>query len=237
MKNAIYTDRPIALTEWVRQRLKEQILDCTLAPGARIVEKDLCAKMGVSRTPLREALNRLSQEGLVNLIRHRGYQVTPITVQDLRDLFEVRRIVESESAYMAATRSNPEEISELRRLAELPYLPGDRKTYKTYLRNNTAFHVAVARCTRNGRLVSMVRSILEQLQRPIYLGLDVGIDSKRATGEHLDLVKAIEARDPELARQVMVAQNRNGEQRILQAAALNAAQETPEVPKPILQTS
>lgn len=227
MPNIIYNNRPVALTEWVRQQLKEQILDCSLGPGTRIIEKNLCARMGISRTPLREALNRLSQEGLVNLIRHRGYQVAPITLPDLRDLFELRRIIESESAYLAATRRNPEEIGDLRRLAGLPYLPGERKTYKTYLRNNTTFHVAVARYAHNARLASTVCSVLEQLQRPIYLGLDVGVDSSTATGEHLDLVNAIEARDPGLARQIMVEQIGNTEKRILQAAALNPAQEDP----------
>lgn len=237
MKNAIYSSRPIALTEWVRQQIKEQILDCSLAPGARIVEKDLSANMGISRTPVREALNQLSQEGLVNLIRHRGYQVAPITLQDLRDLFEIRRIVESESAYLAATRRNPDEIAELRRMAGLPYLPGERKTYKTYLRNNTGFHVAVACCAHNIRLASMVRSVLEQLERPIYLGLDIGIDSATATSEHLNLVEAIEARDPERASQIMVEQIGNTEHRILQAAALNPAQEATEAPKLIPQKS
>jgi DNA-binding GntR family transcriptional regulator len=236
MKNTIYNDRPTSLTKWVREQLKEQILDCSLAPGARIVEKDLCAKMGVSRTPLREALQQLTQEGLISLIQHRGYQVMPITLQDIRDLWEIRRVVESESAYLAATRRTPEEITELRRLAGLPYVPGDRKTYKMYLQNNTAFHVALARCTHNLRLVSAVRSVLEQLQRPIYLGLDIGIDSTRATDEHLDLVKAIEARNPALARQVMVEQIANTQDRILQATAVNPTQETTETPEPIRQT-
>ncbi|HEV2498111.1 MAG TPA: GntR family transcriptional regulator [Terriglobia bacterium] len=228
MQNAIYSNRPVALAEWVRQQLKEQILDCSLPPGSRIVEKDLSAKMGISRTPLREALNRLTQEGLVNLIRHRGYQVAPITLQDLRDLFEVRRIVESESAYLAAARRDPEDVAELRRLAGLPYLPGERKTYKTYLQNNIAFHVAVAGCAKNLRLASMVRSVLEQLERPIYLGLDIGIDSTTATGEHLSLVAAVEARDANRARQIMIEQIGNTQDRILQASAVKPAEEVKE---------
>src|SRR5690242_10245966 len=144
MENTISRQRPIGLAVWVCQQLKEQILDCSLAPGIRIVENDLCVRMGISRTPLREALNRLSQEGLVTLIPHRGFQVTPITVQYLRDLCEMRRIVEAEAAYLAALRAQPHQIAELRRLAGLPYIPGDRKTYEKYLRNNTAFHFQVA---------------------------------------------------------------------------------------------
>ena len=237
MKNAIYNNRPIALTDWVRQQLKEQILDCSLRPGARIIEKDLCARLGISRTPLREALNQLKQEGLVKLIRHRGYQVAPITLQDLRDLFELRRIVESESAFLAAARRSAEEIANLRELAELPYVPGERKTYKTYLRNNTAFHVAVAHCAHNVRLASIVRSLLEQMERPIYLALDIGIDSMTATGEHLNLVSAIEAGDSQGARQIMVEQIGNTEHRILRIAAMNPAQEIAEAPKLVPQTT
>jgi DNA-binding GntR family transcriptional regulator len=181
--------------------------------------------MGISRTPLREALNRLNREGLVTLIRHRGYQVTPITLEYLRDLCELRRIIESESAFLAATRASREEIAELLRLAGLPYVPGERKTYAAYLRNNTAFHLEVARCSHNARLASLVLSLLEQLHRPIYLGLDIGLDATMATAEHLDLVKAIEAGDPVLARQVMSEQISNTERRILEAAALSPIQE------------
>ena len=218
MQDTISSRPPIALADWVCQQLKGQILDCSLPPGGRIVEKDLCARMGISRTPLREALNRLSREGLVTLIRHRGYHVTPITLQYLRNLCELRRIVEPESAYLAATRAHPEEVAELRRLAGLPYVPGERKTYETYLRNNTAFHLEVARCSHNAELASLVLSLLEQLQRPLYLGLDSGMDSETATAEHLDLVKAIEARDPVLARRVMSEQISSTEHRILEAA-------------------
>lgn len=165
--------------------------------------------MGVSRTPLREALNRLSREGLVTLVRHRGYEVTPIRLPDLRDLCEVRLVLESEACALAALRALPEEISELRRLARLPCnpdKPGDRKAFQGCLRNNTSFHAAAARGSHNPRLASLVQSYLEQFQRPLYLELGIGIGSdvaNVANAEHLAIVDAIEGRDPALVRRLM----------------------------------
>jgi DNA-binding GntR family transcriptional regulator len=126
----------------------------------------------MSRAPLREALNRLSREGLVTIIRNRGYHVTPLTIKCLQDLAELRRIIESESARLAAQRATRAEIEEIEKLAELPYVPGERTTYDAYLRNNTAFHAAVARSSHNARIQALVVSLLEQLQRQIYLVLD-----------------------------------------------------------------
>jgi DNA-binding GntR family transcriptional regulator len=213
----VSTGPPSALVDRVYATLKQQILTCKLAPGHRLVEKELCAEMGISRTPLREALNRLGLEGLVTLVPYRGYEVIQITVEDIRNLSELRRIVEAESAALAAERATPEDCAQLLKLAELRYVPGNRKTYKSYLRANCAFHLALVRCTRNPRLETIVISVLDQIQRPLYFGLDVGIDSQSATAEHLQVVEAVRARDPIRARQLMGEQISGAESRMIAA--------------------
>ena len=195
--------------------LKHQILTCSLPPGKKLVEKDLAERLGVSRTPLREALNRLALENLVWLAPYRGYAVTAITTESIRNLLELRGIVESESAALAAERGTAEEIQEMTAKAELRYKPGDRKTYERYLRANSAFHFAVVRASHNAELAGVVMSVLDQLQRPLYLGLDVGLDTKAATAEHVDLVQAIQRHDPVAARRIMAEQIRRAEGRIL----------------------
>ncbi|MDO8836976.1 MAG: GntR family transcriptional regulator, partial [Vicinamibacterales bacterium] len=82
---------PAAISDRVYATLKHRILTCVLLPGQRVVEKELCAEMGISRTPLREALNRLALEGLVVLRPYRGYVIAPLTVADFRELCELRR--------------------------------------------------------------------------------------------------------------------------------------------------
>ena len=121
--------------------------------------------------------------------------VTPISVPDVIELCELRSIVEASVGALAAERASEQEIEELRGLAELPYRPGNRETYESYLVANSAFHRALARCSKNHRLESVVMSVLDQLQRPFYLGLDVGLDPAAATAEHLDIIQAIHNRD------------------------------------------
>lgn len=215
------------LPDRIYSALKHRILTCSLQPGQRLMEKDLSQELGVSRTPLREALNRLALEQLVFLTPYRGYAVTPVLLDDIRKLSELRLIVESASATLAAVRGTQEEIAELRNLATLRYQPGDRATYEQYLRDNSAFHQALARCAKNERLESVVVSVLDQIQRPLYLGLDTGLDAGAATAEHYDLVEAIEQHDAERARQVMADQIKRAEMRIL-AAVVSTEHHEPE---------
>lgn len=205
------------LPDRIYSALKHRILTCSLQPGQRLLEKDLAQELGVSRTPLREALNRLALEQLVFLTPYRGYAVTPVSVEDIRNLNELRLIVESEGAVLAAERATGEDVRELRRLATLRYTPGDRNTYEQYLRDNSAFHQALVICARNERLESVVVSVLDQIQRPLYLGLDTGLDAESATAEHYELVDAVEAHNGPRARQVMADQIRRAELRILAA--------------------
>jgi DNA-binding GntR family transcriptional regulator len=209
----------VALPDRVYAVLKHRILTCALEPDKKLNEKSLAEQLGVSRTPLREALNRLALEGLVNLVQFKGYAVSSITTEDICHLSELRRIVESEAAAIAAVRATSADHDHLMSLAELHYTPGDRKTYENYLRENTSFHFALVRSTRNPRLEAVVISVLDQLQRPLYLGLDVGIDAESATDEHLAVIAAIRAHDTARARDVTAKQISHTEQRMLAALA------------------
>jgi DNA-binding GntR family transcriptional regulator len=211
----------VALPDRVYAVLKHRILTCALEPEKKLNEKHLAEELGVSRTPLREALNRLALEGLVNLVQFKGYAVSSITTDDICHLSELRRIVESEAAAIAAVRATSADYEHLLSLAELHYTPGNRKTYENYLQENTSFHFALVRSTHNPRLEAVVISVLDQLQRPLYLGLDVGIDAKSATDEHLAVVAAVRAHDAAQARDLTASQISHTERRML--AALTGA--------------
>jgi DNA-binding GntR family transcriptional regulator len=118
-------------------------------PGTRIVETELCDQLRVSRTPLREALNRLVYEGLVTPVPYRGYAVAPLTVEGIRELLEVRRINEAAAAVLGAARFTDDEIARIEMLAEVNYTIGDRESYTRYLRTNSAFHLAIAQGLRD----------------------------------------------------------------------------------------
>jgi DNA-binding GntR family transcriptional regulator len=198
--------------------LKHRILTCALMPGSRLVEKDLCAELGISRTPLREALNRLVFEGLVVPTPYRGYAVAPLTIDGIRELCEVRRINEAEAARLGAERLTDEDLTKLESLAEARYTVGDRESYARYLRTNSAFHLALVRCTRNSRLEAIVMAALDQLQRPEYLGLDLGVkDAPRIEREHLAIVQALRERDADRARALTIEHIEHAEKSILDA--------------------
>jgi DNA-binding GntR family transcriptional regulator len=207
------------LPDRVYKKLKRQILTCGVAPEHRLIESDLCSAFGVSRTPLREALNRLALEGLVVAAPVSGYAVAPLTIEDIRHLNEVRQAVEAEAAALAAERATEEDLQAMESFATLKYKQGDRSTYVISLQRNRAFHLAVAHASRNPRLEALVASVLDQVQRAIYFGFDAAIDAKLATAEHFQLMAAIRSRSPRRARELNAAQIKNGERGMLKACS------------------
>jgi len=197
--------------------LKGRILTCGLTPGSRVDEKILSTEIGVPAEALRGACRRLQRERLVHAVDSRRYGVATFTLDDIRELTEVRRIVESRTAALAAEHARPDEIARLLILAELKYQPGERRTYLHYLAYNTAFHRQLAHASRNARLESAVVSVLEQIQRPLYLGLDVGLDSHEATSEHLEVIDAVRHKRPVLASRLMWDQITSAEKRMVEA--------------------
>jgi DNA-binding GntR family transcriptional regulator len=205
------------LPDRVYAELKHRVLTCVLKPGDRLIEAELCKALGVSRTPIREALNRLANEGLVVASPFRGYSVAPLTARSFHDLCEVRRMIEPAVAGLAAERATPDDVARLLDLAALTYTPGDRASYEAYLQANSRFHLEIARCARNSQLESIVVAVLDRHQRPCFLGLDVGIDAEESTQEHIKVIEAIRARDSERATKLMTRHIGGGERRILAA--------------------
>jgi DNA-binding GntR family transcriptional regulator len=206
-----------ALPDRVYELLQRRILTCALLPGQRLNEKEIAEEFRVSRTPLREALNRLGQERLLLRTPYAGYIVAPITEAGVRELCELRAILEVETAGLAAQRATPEELLRIEAAVELPYQPGDRATYANYLENNIVFHKEIARASHNTRLEEMVTSVLNELQRPLYLGLDMGLDSKAATREHIVLLAAIKAGKADRAREIHRKQITSAGKRMIKA--------------------
>jgi DNA-binding GntR family transcriptional regulator len=209
--------RPSALPDHVYAVLKQRILSCALPPNERLVEKNLCAELHVSRTPLREALNRLSHEELVSFQPHAGYRVAPITLEGFRTLSELRAIVEPQAAALAAERATDADVADLRARATLPYDPNDERGFVDYCRANAHFHLAVVRCARNPRLENIVMSALDMYQRPTYLRIGRQLDPKNPSAKHHAIVDAIERHDAAGAREAMLRHIQGGGERILKA--------------------
>ncbi len=187
----------------VLRELKQRIADGRYPPGTPLSESQLARDHDASRTPVREALSRLVQEGYVQRLPGRGYLVTPITVRLIQDTFEVRRVLEGAAAARAAADATEGEIAQLRQLAEFRYAVGDAASYRSAQTYNRNFHMAVVAASHNALIVDLVRHCLTQMERFMSLGVNFDAFQGGASVEHNEIVDAIAARTADAARAAM----------------------------------
>lgn len=188
------------LTDRIFNLLREDIITCRLKPGESFNEAELAKRFKTSRTPIREACNRLSKEGLLISIPNKGYFVAPITIRDVLNLYQLRFIVETACAELAARVVGAEELMEVEALLKLEREKRERVTYKTLIAMNREFHVRLAKITKNERIVSLVDSLVLESARLDHLLMDV---YPSEWTDHSEILRALKARDPLQAREAM----------------------------------
>jgi DNA-binding GntR family transcriptional regulator len=187
--------------------LRRDILSCQILPGQELSEGDLAQRFKMSRTPVREALAKLRTEGLVKSFPRMGYQVAPVTFQDMNELFGLRTMLEARAVELASARITKEEISELRAMPDVVYDRAEQPSIQQFVQTNRDFHEAIARASGNVRLHAMIMQVLDQLQRFFYLGARLRDVSTETTASHKEMVDALEARDAVRARALMTEHN------------------------------
>ena len=193
-------------TDGAYEHLKRLVLTGGLAPGEELREGTLTESSGFGRTPVREALRRLVQEGFVEVRPRQGYRVAVVTLTSVRDLFEMRLLLEPAAAELAATRASQEDLAALHDLAHESYVPGDPHSYERFLERNREFHVRVAKAAGNERLASTLRVLLEEMQRLFFISLSGDGTAVELVHEHHELHDALVARDSARARRVVIEQ-------------------------------
>lgn len=206
-----------SLTQQVYQRLRADILSCELEPGLEISEAELAERFDVSKTPVREALATLRQEGLVRTFPRRGYQITPITFGDMNELFDLRTILEAGTAELACEQITEEELEHLRTLAEVVYDKSEARTIDTFIDANREFHLAIARASGNARLLKILAGQIYELERFFYLGAQLRDVSSETSADHFEIVEALTERDKVKARNLMIRHNDVTRQGLFQA--------------------
>jgi len=184
-------------------QLREEILDGVLEPGALLAEVEQSTRLGVSRTPLREALARLMADGLVTAHSGRGLVVSEVSLDNIRELFEVRQALEAQAARLAATRHTGDTFERLEAefLAINELLERDDPARHDYYDLVARFDAAIDEAVDNPYLVSALDTLRTHLVRVRRLAKDNPARLSAAASEHLLIVQAIVARDPELAAQ------------------------------------
>lgn len=206
MSTLLKVKEPIAKTslgESVYQRILEAILSGTLAGGMELSEVALAAELGVSRTPVHEALLRLAADGLVEDLASRQARVARFTRQDLANIYEVRRILEPAAAELAATRMTGEQLGQLRSAVEALDAAKDRRDWPNRAIDfDLRFHDAVAAAAGNERLRQEIVKY-RRLVRAFCRATGTRDNLQQAFAEHQRLLTALEARDARAARCAM----------------------------------
>ncbi len=189
---------PIArrsLHDEVVTRIRDMIIEGVLAPGSRVNETHLGQTLGVSRTPLREALKFLASEGLIELVTARGAIVKKFSAKDVRDMLDVLAVLEAFAARLACRKASDEAIADVRaihdRMVER-YAVRDRLEY---FKLNQQIHTAFLQLSGNAALESAHTSIQSRLKRIRYIGNQGPQQWADALAEHEDMIKFLEARD------------------------------------------
>jgi len=183
--------------------IKRRILEVALAPGVRVSELQIAQELGIGKTPVREALGRLVQEGLIKNLPYTGYDVTPVTLRDVQELFGLRLIVEPEAVALAAGRVDVDLLCEIEQACQRAYSHETPSQVSEFLQLNHRFHMTIAEASGNRRLVRVVDSVLTESERLHHIGIRFG---KVMRHRHDKVLAALQNRDAVLARQITVEQ-------------------------------
>jgi DNA-binding GntR family transcriptional regulator len=208
---------PSSLADAAYARLKQDVIHCELEPGLRVSEAKLVQRTGIGKTPVREALGRLVQEGLVRNIPRHGYEVTPITLRDVQELFGLRLVVEPAAVQLAAGHVDAAQLRRLDDLCHAGYEVGDHDSAAAFLRANRELHGTIARSSSNRRLAEVVERVLDECERLFHLGLMLRNRSDEMAHEHKDLVDALIAGDAEGARRIAIEQILSAQRMVVDA--------------------
>ena len=190
------------MAESVYQTIKQKIIYVEYAPGTLIREGELASKLGVSKTPVREALNGLKHEGLVEVIPYKGYLVSHLSFQELMDLFELRIILETASSELAIQRMTKSQLDHFKRLAQKKFNVDSDEARKEFMKVNADFHCYLGEMSGNKPLANQLTSIVQKMQRGLFLASKVS-SLNEMEEEHLKLVEAIEMKNKVKAKRLI----------------------------------
>jgi DNA-binding GntR family transcriptional regulator len=213
------TTFPIArssLPEAAAERLRTLIIEGDLAPGARLNERELSERLGVSRTPLREAFRMLAADGLLVQLPNRGAQVVSLSREDARHAFEVMAALEGLSGELAAARVSDADIAELRALQEEMEQAHARRDLPNYYRVNRAIHDRINAIAGNPILTHTFRTLNARLHALRFRSNLVQAKWDKAVKEHREMVEALAARNGEKLRDLLVKHLRNKQRAVLE---------------------
>ena len=202
------TDFEVTMNEYLPLRdvvfntLRQAILRGELKPGERLMEIQLANKLGVSRTPIREAIRKLELEGLVLMIPRKGAEVAEITEKNLRDVLEVRCALEELAVQLACDRMDEDGIKAMKEASALFCNTLDSDDITRIAQADVAFHDIIYAATDNRRLIQLLNNLREQMYRYRIEYLKKKECYPQLLEEHQTIIDSIESRDKGRATQI-----------------------------------
>jgi DNA-binding GntR family transcriptional regulator len=192
---------PVSLKDQAYSAIKDAILSLKLKPGDPLVENELAEQLGISKTPVRTALQELEREGLVTKVLYKGTYVREITPRDVREIFQLRAVLEGLAARLAVPALEESDLARAResvRLMETALRAGDRSAAS---QSGARLHSLLLRKADNERLHLIWNNLDDQTERFRLMSDRISGRLEKSVGEHMGIVEALEQRDPQLAEQ------------------------------------
>jgi len=201
---------PRALYEEVAELLRQRIFNRELQPGSWIDELKIAQDYGISRTPLREALKVLATEGLVTMKVRRGAYVTEVSERDLKDVYHLLSLLESDAAGMAAQTASDEQLAQLQALHDGLELAAQAQDRERFFALNEQFHMQLLNIADNRWRNQMVADLRKVMKLNRHNSLLKSGRIEESLGEHRSLMAALRAKDPVQCQLRMQAHFKNG---------------------------
>lgn len=205
--------QPLSLRQSIYDLLKSDILQCRLPPNSELREQDLAERFSVSKSPVREALLRLEQERLVSVTPRQGYRVMHVSLEDVREMFQFRKLLESACAEIAATSALDERLDELRVFRSFNG-PDDHDAFIEY---NRAFHCGICNASGNARMARVACDLIDQMERIIRFSVNTipMQDHSVLVTEHVAIIDALIARDRRAVSRLVKEHISDAEKRVV----------------------
>ena len=213
----------LPLRDVVFNTLRHAILKGELEPGERLMEIALAQKLGVSRTPIREAIRKLELEGLVVMVPRKGAEVADITEKDLRDVLEVRTALEELSIELAMKNMNDDDCKQLTEANKLFAKDSEGDDLIKIAEADVAFHQLIYMATGNKRLIQMINNLREQMYRYRLEYIKDKSTHARLVDEHNRIIDAMVKNDVAAAKAAIKLHVENQEENILKSIKVKKA--------------
>ena len=189
----------LSLVNRAYEELKQIILEHQIPQGGKLNEIELATALGVSRTPVREAINRLGKEGLVEILPQRGAFVVQYSEKDIFELFLIRENLEGLAAYLAAERVSEKDLARLGACVRGFKEPYGKRDVQRYAREDFKFHQTIVLLSDAQRLINLIATLHDHIR--IFRLTPIGLSSQMKTSllEHQKLLEALKRKDPEEA--------------------------------------